>query len=128
MSNDGILAELLGVDPKELRDGAPQHMLERGYVKGECSLPAHRAIVSEKARRVRCVACGVDLDPIAVLLDLAKHHDWYARLIADGNRIAKEVGVLEGQREKVRAELYRARKALKDAKALHALLQSGVKP
>jgi hypothetical protein len=116
-NSDNILAELLGVDANELRDGAPSHMLTVGHIAGSCPLPRHRAVVDSRARRVRCKSCGVDLDPIEVITDLARHHEWYARLITDGNRLAKEVAELEQQHAKLKAATRRAREAYREASA-----------
>lgn len=113
---DNVLADLLGVEATDLGGGAPQHMVVRGVIEGRCKFPKHRAVVDAKARRVYCAECKADLDPFEVLGNIADRHQWYTGMVADGRRLAREVGELEADREKLKDATNKARSAYREAK------------
>lgn len=91
-------------------EGLPEQTLERGSLGSPCGTPArHVVVVDVHARRVQCKRCNADLDPIAVIGDMAKHFEQHAFLIGENTRLSakrdeltEEVKRLRGERNDLR--------------------------
>lgn len=110
--NDGTVIPFPGTykPPETPPDQPPMHTLERGYLEGPCARGYHQAVVDARARRVQCRRCKADLDPFTVLEEVARHHEWYAHLIAEKAQLGKEIAALKDEVAKLRATRNRLRR------------------
>ena len=90
---------------------AREPWIEReGYKPNRCR---HiHVVVSEDDRRMYCRECDAELDPIAVLLDIAhkEHRLYYSR--RDVETVRKQLAMLKKDEKKTKARLKRARQRL----------------
>lgn len=98
-----LLAEAASADVPIVSKRAPGQA-----VGGACR---HRQSHFDRlARRVWCRDCGVDLDPIAVIADLAGEWDRLLDARRETARLHKEIADLEAQRKRLRDAVRRAEK------------------
>jgi len=71
-----------------------------------------RVVVSAEERRVYCRACGADLDPIAVLLEIAHRERQLYHSRRDVAKARKQLAMLKDDEKKTKARLKRARERL----------------
>lgn len=65
--------------------------------------PHEFAVIDYQARVVECDRCGAPLDPIAVLNTVANDVAWQEHLEREKTRLAKEVGELKTEVERLKA-------------------------
>jgi hypothetical protein len=90
-------------------DGAPT-IGERDY-----SCWPHQPVVDEQARAVSCARCKAALDPITVLMDVARRHQAYQSLVAEVRTMRANLEALKAEEGRVKARTRSA--ARKDATA-----------
>lgn len=72
--------------------------------------------VDAEARRVHCASCKVELDPIAVLVDLASDGNMLAFVRRQLVRVRSDVESLEGRRKRLRAQIRQLKDELRELK------------
>jgi hypothetical protein len=68
----------------------------------------YRSRVDKQARRVICADCGVDLDPITVLSQVARLTDEWKWLHDSKRELTREIESLKRERNNLRASVRRA--------------------
>jgi len=86
--------------------------LSSGRVAQYCT--HSHSIVDGHARKVRCKACGVDLDPIEVLAKLARRADAFLWTVKEERRIKERITELKKEEARIKARVKTARKRLGD--------------
>ena len=105
MSDDNVIQfPRLQRPPETPGDAPPAVTLERGYHHvGPCANYQHCAAVDARARAIKCSRCGADLDPFAVLEEVAKHHEWHKGLLSEVAQKRRELAALTDEVAKMRA-------------------------
>lgn len=117
-SRPGIVLHLFGPPPAV--DGAPSVARDGSLCpKGRNGVWTHHApLVDKVARTVSCANCERQLDPIDVLLEVARRHEDWTRLARESRTMRADLAAMQSEEKRVKARTKSA--ARKDAAAAAA--------
>lgn len=95
----GIIVHLFGPPPAV--DGAP------AKAPRAAACYPHRPLVDDAARSVSCSMCKAPLDPIDVLLQVARRHDDWVRLGEETRTMRRDLESLRAEEKRVKARTRR---------------------
>jgi hypothetical protein len=94
-ASGAIVVHLFGPPPAV--DGAPAKAPRTGFCY------PHRPLVDDAARTVSCTLCKAPLDPIDVLLQVARRYDDWVRIAEETRTMRRDLEALRAEEKRVKA-------------------------